>query len=278
MDLGSFARKTKKRPLDDVDLIHCLHAEGAVYRESVGGRVEVVPGQTGRLRALCHESTGLLNSKKVINKFVAALNDVPQYEASPKHRRGEAAVLRLKTHPWDFDIVPAFFTTQGADGRDYFIIPDGDGHWKKTDPRIDRDRVTSVNQGHCGIVLGVIRLAKYWNCRPTMPSMSSYLLETMVVDLYEQPGKTSSEFIDMEFARVLEHVQRCVWWGAQDPKRIEGDINDLSFDERSKISTRAGADLTKAHEAMNFERAGDHKTAISKWGEILGPEFPVYAA
>lgn len=33
------------------------------------------------------------------------------------------------------------------DGRDYYLIPNGDGHWEKTDPRKDRDTVTETNQG-----------------------------------------------------------------------------------------------------------------------------------
>ena len=43
-----------------------------------------------------------------------------------------------------------------------YLIPDGNGNWKKTDPRIDAANVTNLNQQHNGNILKVIRLAKYW--------------------------------------------------------------------------------------------------------------------
>jgi hypothetical protein len=129
------------------------------------------------LRGLCHENSNQLNSRKVINRFVSALKDVPQYEKSELGRNGSAAVLNLKSYTWSFDIVPGFFTTPEADNRTFYIIPDGNGHWMKTDPRIDKEKVTSVNQKHDGNVLNVIRTIKYWNRRATMPSMRPYLID-----------------------------------------------------------------------------------------------------
>jgi hypothetical protein len=61
-----------------------------------------------------------------------------------------------------------------------------------------------------------------------------------------------------------------------DPKGIQGNINNLSWDERTKISNRAGADKQKALEARRLEGAKDHKGSIQKWQEIFGSEFPDY--
>lgn len=184
ISFGSFARRTKKRPLDDVDIMVALSAEGGVYHEFTN-RIEIYVSESAfQLKALCRDDTNILNSRKVINKIISLLDRVPQYEQANIKRNIEAATLKLKSYPWNFDLVPCFLTTKDRLNRNYYLIPDGQGHWKKTDPRIDRNRVTDLNQLHDGNLLNVIRLMKYWNKRATMPSMSSYLIENMILDFY----------------------------------------------------------------------------------------------
>ena len=182
---GSFARRTKIRELDDIDMMICLKAEGSVYHEYPDGIVITVPDSAGRLKKLCDSVANYpnpiyyLNSRKVINAFVAELKSVQQYSSADISRNMEAAVLNLFSYAWSFDIVPCFFTKPDSFERTYYIIPDGQGKWKKTDPRKDRDRVSSINTKHNNNILNIIRTMKYWN-KKTHPvhSMKSYLLET----------------------------------------------------------------------------------------------------
>lgn len=271
---GSFARKTKIRELDDVDLISCLSGDGSYYTE-YGDELRItVPNALSRLRGLCFDGSTTLNSRKVINRFVRALNDVPQYENAAS-RNGEAAVLELKSYPWNFDAVPGFFTAPTIFGRTYYVIPNGQGHWKKTDPRLDRDRVSRVNQAHDQNVLNVIRALKYWNRRPTMPSVGSYLLECMLVDHYEARSEKALT-IQWEVYKALEHVRSAVNLPVQDPKGIQGDINNLDLLERLKISKRAEQDSNKALAALVHEVNGEPEKAINLWAEVFGSEFPTY--
>ena len=143
---GSFARRTKKRPLDDIDMMIALSGDSGSYLE-LTDRIEIyISEPTSRLQALCFDNTNTLNSRKIINKFVSLLSKVPQYERAGIKRNMEAATLNLSSYPWTFDSCTCFFTAKDWSYRDYYIIPDGKGHWKKTDPRIDRKRVQDVNQ------------------------------------------------------------------------------------------------------------------------------------
>lgn len=271
---GSFARKTKIRELDDVDLISCLIGDGSYYTE-YGDELRItVPNTFSRLRALCFDDSDTLNSRKVINRFVKALNDVPQYRDAAS-RNGEAAVLELKSYPWNFDVVPGFFTAPTFTGATYYVIPNGKGHWKKTDPRLDRDRVSLVNQAHDGGVLNVIRSLKYWNRRPTMPSMGSYLLECMLVDHYQGRSEKAIS-VQFEVHKALDYIRSAVSQPVYDPKGIQGDLNDLDYLQRLKISKRAEQDSNKALAALVYEVNGEHEKAINLWIEIFGPEFPTY--
>jgi hypothetical protein len=273
---GSFARRTKTRPLDDIDMMICLHAQGASY-STHPDRLEIQVNPATSLGRFCNEGTNTFNSIKIINKFIQKLALVPQYSSSALKRNGAAAVLSLKSYDWCFDIVPCFMTVQELDLRTYYLIPDGRGHWMKADPRIDRDRVKRINQAHEGNVLNVIRAIKYWNGRPTMPSMSSYLIEAIVLDFYDGRGTIASKFVDVEIAPVLKYISRAVHSIVCDPKGIQGDINSLNYDARVKIANRAAQDHRKASDARRLETTGDYQASINKWREIFGSEFPTYA-
>ena len=201
---GSFERKTKKRPLDDIDIMIGLHAEGATYEE-YGEKIYIsTVNDNSALYRLRFDNSNNINSKRVINKFVSALSDIPQYGSAEIGRKGEVAVLSLSSYPWVYDLVPCFFTSPDAIGNSFYIIPDGDGNWQKTDPRIDRARVTRLEEARGKSMLDVIRLVKFWNRRPTMPSLPSYLLENMVLGYYEQSN--CSDYPDLQFINVIDYI------------------------------------------------------------------------
>ena len=253
-----------------------LSAEGAIYNEFTNKIEITVPESAGKLKALCDDNKNTLNSRKVINKFINLLNQVPQYEKADISRNKEAATLNLISYPWTFDIVPCFFTNKDLFNKDYYLIPDGYGHWKKTDPRLDRDRVTEINQNHDGNVLNVIRLMKYWNQRTMMPSMGSYLIENMILDFYSKKYIKALKYVDLEVIKILEYINTSIFYSVNDPKGIQGNLNHLSYEDQVKISKRAHSDYLIASEAIELEKKGDHKLSIAKWSKIFGLNFPTY--
>ncbi|MBB1268480.1 nucleotidyltransferase [Shewanella sp. SR44-3] len=276
IDFGSFARRTKIKPLDDIDMIITLSANGCTWEESFDGTVYLnTPSDSPEYKDYRHDGTYRLNSRKVINRFVSKLSSLNHYERADLHRNQNAATLKLTSYDWNFDIVPAFFTTEDSAGKTYYIIPDGKGNWMKTDPRLDRQRVTDINQLCNGHVLNAIRAIKYWQRRSTMPSMSSYLLESMVLNHFEAKGE-ATEFIDINVINILGYIKNNIWSSVDDPKGIQGNLNTLTYDDKLKISQKAETDFNTALAAREFEKAGDHETAISEWRKVFGTEFPQY--
>ncbi len=273
---GSFARRTKIRPLDDIDLMIGLSAQGAYYTE-YSDKIEITVNPETNLKSFCNDSTNTLNSIKIVNKIVNKLSDVPQYRNAQIKRNQEAATLNLKSYDWTFDIVPCFFTDIDIyNNRTYYLIPDGKGNWKKTDPRKDRNRAQAINQKHGGYVLNVIRIIKYWNKRPTMPTMSSYLLENLILNYYDNQNNCASQYVDIEIPNIFDYISTNIYYNVNDPKNIQGNINTLSHEERGKISERAKLDYQKSIEARRLENAGEQEKSIKKWTEIFGDKFPKY--
>ncbi len=274
---GSFARGTKIRELDDIDLMIGIHAQGAKYTSYSDPIQIVVPDTPTPLQRYCNAGTHILNSRMVINKFVSALSDVPQYRQAEMKRTLEAATLNLTSYTWCFDIVPCFFTTPEADGREFYLIPDGYGNWKKTDPRKDRDVVGTLNRTHSGNMLKAIRVMKFWNRRRTAPAMSSYLFETLLLRYYlDRIYSTASKWVDVDIPGLLDHISTSVTGPIIDLKGIQGDINALSVTDREKISLKALQDRVVALEARIAETKQDQQESIRKWGQVFGPQFPAY--
>lgn len=268
---GSFSRRTKKRPLDDVDMMFCLNAQGATYNEYAGSEgIDVyVNDDTSNLYRFTNDDNRTLNSVKVLNKFKIELGNIYQYRSSEINTRQEAVRLRLTTRDWSFDIVPCFHTDINQ-----YLIPDGKGKWKKTDPRTDKNRTTTINQANSGRVLNVIRIIKYWNNRPTMPTMPSYLLEVMILNYYEY-RTDASEYIDLEIPKILSYIRDHIYSYVPDPKGFQGDLNVLSAEEKLKIYNRANDDYIKAVEARTAETT-DTAECFRKWRQVFGSSFPEY--
>ena len=270
---GSFARNTKIRPLDDIDLILTFSADGATYSESIlysNTYYIHTDNASQNLKNLSNDN-GYLSSRRLINKLISSLQEIPQYYRAEIHRKQEAATLELLSYEWNFDIVPAFFTV-----NDFYLIPDGNGNWKATDPRVDQARVSSINQKHNGKVLQLIRTLKYWNNRASMPTIPSYLFENIILNFSDLTDNLL-EYIHFNLTIFWYYLKRAIYYEVQDPKGFQGNLNILSHDDRTKISLKADDAYNKALEAINFEvQEKDQKKAINKWREIFSNEFPTY--
>lgn len=272
---GSFARHTKIRPLDDIDLMIGLMADGCYYFEHADKITISTQPETTRLTKYLHDNSDYINSRKIINAFITRLKNVGQYDKAEINRNQEAATLKLKSYDWNFDIVPCFQTKLDTYGRTYYLIPDGRGHWKKTDPRIDRTKIQELNNRFGGNLLNVIRVVKYWQKRPTMPAMGSYLLETMLLSYYDA-RYSCQKWVDIELHDIFTYLASAVYLPVWDHKGIQGDINVLSYDEKTKISARCILDAARVIEARGYESAKNHKASIGIWQDILGNSFPQY--
>ena len=293
INFGSFARKTKIKPLDDIDLIIGLYdsdlqIEGTQWNNMT---LKIKDCCTDKLIINVSDKFSQywgapiyhLNSNKVKNKLVSALQDISQYEKADINARGEAVTLKLKSYTWNFDIVPAFYCFGDTYTKPYYLIPNGNGQWKKTNPKLEQERVSNLNQKFNNVVLSTIRLVKYWNRRGQMPNITSYVLETMVLDYFDQ---TSHVFLnddkyydypDVHFRDALYYISNHIMYSVQDTKGFQGDINTLTYEQKYKIKIRANKDYSKAYNAVYAEmQEKDIQKSMRIWKDIFGDEFPQY--
>lgn len=275
VQMGSFRRHTKIRPIDDIDFIIVFNGAGSTYSSNYGDdSLKInVPKSSDRLHLLTNDDS-TLNSIKLVNQLKKSLSTVSHYENAEIKRNQEAVTLKLKSYSWNFDIVPAFLTASDVEGRSYYLIPDGSGKWKKTDPRIDSKRVTEVNKKRNGEVLKYIRLIKYWNKRSRTPSIGSYLLENLVLnyfDVHDLSVTNQSTLRD-----IFNYLSTSIYSTCPDPKQIQGDLNDLDSDTKMKFSDAAKIAYISANKAISYSIEQDQKMAHVEWKKIFGEDFPNY--
>ena len=111
IQFGSFARKTKCRELDDIDLMIGILGGGATYNSfDAWNNVRIFGNSNVAAQRSCMNMDGTLNSTSVTNRFKKKLETVREYSRSEIRRNGEAVVLNLVSRDWSFDIVPCFQT------------------------------------------------------------------------------------------------------------------------------------------------------------------------
>lgn len=269
INYGSFERRTKIRELDDVDLMFCLGGSGAYYSKFGNEYTIHTPNAGSRLKYL--SDSDILNSRRVVNKFKSSLSTIGQYKSAEINSRGEAATLKLSSYEWVFDIVPCFKTD-----TDIYLIPDGNGNWKPTDPRIDQKRITTANQNNKTLVLQLVRTLKYWNRRNSTYTISSYLFENIIINFVNSKVELNN-YNDINIRDFFYYLSSAILNTVYDPKGFQGDMNTFTYVEKVAISRKADWAYEKANEAVNAElKDKDQKKSINLWGEIFGANFPSY--
>lgn len=264
LPFGSFSRRTKIKPLDDIDQMIGLNGRKLVWNEATTYDEAIIsirdPMDKGIWSQLLNDDNSL-SPIKVLNRFKRMLSNMNGYQNPELNRRQQAVTFQMTSNEWNFDLVPCFHTT-----TDVYLIPSGNGnYWMKTDPRKDQVLATQVNQQHNGRVLEIVRLMKYWNNLNGKKSIpSSYLLEVMLLNFYENRSAywDTCGTLQQEVEKCLQYIKENIYSYVADPKEVEGNINRLDSDVQDKIYARVTQDLENIRYGNYYEDLGEKEQAF----------------
>ena len=266
LNYGSFENGTKILELDDIDIMICIKANYRTYYDLFPNNIIKIIANYYDIyfkNECLDNETIFLNSTKLLNLLKNELAKIDDYEKADIHKNKEAVTLKLKSYKWNFDIVPCFFTMPEYDGREYYLIPDGEGNWKKSDPRIDRENIDKLNETQ----LNIIKLIKYWNKKKKITTMKSYILECMLLEYFNEIKNDIS--IYYMFKKALKYIYENIFCHICDPKNIQGDLNKLNKEERISISEKAKKCYIICNEAINLIERNNYNEAVNKFSEVL---------
>ena len=275
---GSFARKTKCRPLDDIDLLIVLdgsQAEAeAIEHDRYGYELHATAGP---LLPFADALNDRVSSFKILDSVRDHLKDLRDLKADSVNRRLQAVRLQLDFRDWNFDLVPAVPIYRGG-VLDGYLIPNGNGDWWKTDPRLDHQQLDKAVGRHGELILGLIRMVKYWNAS-TSPRLGSYHLETLVMGAMAAEGYLLTSDLPELLETCFERLRKAVFKPCPDPKGMGPDL-DLGVDwlRRTQFSKNARTAEIDAWAANNAAREGETEMAFVWWQRLFGDTFSGYGS
>lgn len=234
--MGSAAKKTIVRPIDDVDVLAVFSDEKGVW-----------------------QSKYRCDSQAFIYRIRQAYAGLSVAQVGT---RGQAVRVMFQTGG-HVDVAPVFIQS-----GDVYYLPNGSGGWLTTAPTVANTWFNSRNTDRGGNLAPLVRLLKKWN-RAHSKHFRSYHLETVAANTFSSLGTNHRLSLERFFVWGQGHLD------VHDPGRQSGSLADyLTWTARTNLKAAMQSAAVRAEKALAVEAAGDHAEAKRLWKIILGSDFP----
>lgn len=243
---GSYARDTKTKPLQDVDVFVVLGTSERKRREK--SPAEILED----FRACLAAKYGHGNVQP--DRHCVTV----EFEKRNKTETQDGRILSI-------DVVPAF------DIGKCFEIPANSFEWMKTDPEIHAEQATKKNKALDGGWIPLVKMIKGWNREASKPIVPSFLIEVMALDLVDGPFNNYADETRRFFAAAADSIERS--W--PDPAGVGPSVsNEMTAFMISGAKAKLREAEKLAARAFRAEQQGQAGEALSLWNAIFGTYFP----
>lgn len=244
---GSYGRRTKTKPLKDIDIFVALGKDEAHRRNA---HPKAILDDLEKCLVDTYGRDQVVRDRRCVTVWFEKRNQT-------QHEDGK--VLSL-------DVVPAF-----TSGSDYEIPDEVLGTWIKTNPATHGDLTTAKNKTLDGNWVPLVKMLKSWNRANGRPIQPSFLVEVMALDLVDGPFNTFPDEARRFFAAAAASIDQA--WA--DPAKLGPPVSDemtLALCEAARQKLRATEVL--AARAFRAEQQGSGAEAVRLWKEVFGEFFP----
>jgi len=246
---GSYARRTKTKPLEDVDIFCVLGPKEQKYKSQQPSKI-LEAFQKALAKGYPNDSVKLQRRSVQIDFGVTSVDD----------DSGEQVM--------SVDVVPAF--TLG----NHYEIPDAKtSSWIKTDPDVHKQLATDSNKAFSEQWVPIVKMLKKWNRTHEKPVTPPFLVEVMALQLLAPPFSGGYPYeLKSFFATAADRIAD-VW---EDPARLGPPVSDQMDSSKVQAARKA---LTEAESlvsrALRLARDGRNGDALQEWRRLFGPLFPL---
>lgn len=229
---GSVSRKTKIKPLDDVDLLYVI---GDAEKQNYEDR-NLITKCPFNFTIEDHEPYTNISSKYLLDKIKGEIKKT--YTRSEISRHNEVVNVYLSSYEVGFDITPAFYITN----MDYYLIPEGSNShfWKRTNPFKGEEIFNRINLEQKGQLRNVIKIIKYWFEKKKIKSPYSYHLECVLCYAFDESKYIYDKLINALYFAFCNINYKNYLKSCPDPSKIgENLTTDLDDDDIKKILIEA---------------------------------------
>ncbi|MCW2539792.1 MAG: hypothetical protein JWN95_1517 [Frankiales bacterium] len=234
--MGSAAKGTIIRPIDDVDVVAIFSNVKDAWRDKYQ-----------------------YDSQAFLYRIKRAYDG---YSVAQVGARGQA-VRVFYDGGGHVDVAPVFIKGDGV-----YHLPSGTGGWILTAPFIANDWFAGRNRDLDYHLAPLVRMLKKWNLAHSK-RLQSFHLETIAAHTFSSVSGNRRVGLQKFFEWGGTHLS------VKDPGEQSGQLNDyLSWQDEQEIKTSFVAASNRALRAIEAEASGDHDEAKRLWRIILGSSFP----
>lgn len=282
---GSFARHTKIWPLDDIDVYLPLDGHNLMFVQNgmrlpytvrTDGVLTSNPLLDGRWMKGLYISSGQL-----INEFSSVLRRHYPKETDVRPN-GEAVSVRMSqggsqsSEGLGYDVVPCFsLSPDDADELDFYLIPNGNDGWIRTNPRLDTLVSSKLQVDNNKTYRKAVKLIKYWNAETLGGVLSSYYIELAIARTFLAKNSSGEQVLSVSLAVALafgavsqafQQGNQQSWINAAPPVE-PGDVSIFNGLVLRQAALEAGW-------AWQLELSGQETEALQTWTKVFGESFP----
>lgn len=251
--VGSYARRTAIRPLNDIDLF--VELDVNVWRERRAAQPLLLLEDVQRALRAC-------------------------YPGSPPATRiqGRSVNIDFAGTGIGYDIIPAFLVPRtGWSTDDIYEIPDRKRQtWIRTNPESHRLACVAANARAGSKLNPLIKAAKCWNRGQANPAgdkpLCSFHLEVMAYSAFvSPPADVRRGLLDL-----LRSLRVQIQWPCPEPAGLGPAVDaDWTRDDRARAAVALDTAVATAERAIEYESRGQHAQACETWRSLLGSTFPL---
>ena len=247
---GSYARWTKTRPLEDVDVFCVLHEDERPYRNKHPRAI------LDRFREVLARRYG--DDRVQVDGMAVTVDFGVAVTADDE---SDDKVMSI-------EVVPAF-----PDGRHYEIPDQSRAIWIKTDPEIHAQLAVDAHKNFQHEWKPVVRMVKKWNRHRGYPVSPSFLIEVMAHQLLVPPFSGGYTYeLKGFFASAADRIHED--WG--DPAALGPEVNgNQPKAQKDAAETALRQAESTSTQAILSARRGRNGDALRAWRSLFGPHFPL---
>jgi hypothetical protein len=175
-----------------------------------------------------------------------------------------------------YDIVPCFrLQPDDASELFFYLMPDGNNGWIRTNPRVDAYVADELQSFHDGLYRKVIKIVKHWNQNQFWNTFKSYYIELAISLRFLELKSAGSpiQSISVGVYVAFEALRAAALAG-----NLSSFIKNAPAVKAPDMNTADHQYLDSIHsimaEAVTREFAGRTADAVANWAIVLGSSFP----
>lgn len=233
--MGSAAKSTIVRPIDDVDVLAIFSNENNAW------------------------SKYRYDSKAFLYRIRRAYDGLSTAQVGA---RGQAVRVFFQGSG-HVDVAPVF-----SYGNNVYGLPNGTGGWINTAPTVANAWFATRNGELNYNLAPLVRLLKKWNGSHSN-RLQSFHLETVAATIFSSLGTDRQEGLQKFFEWAPRHLD------VSDPGGQSGSLSGyLGWASRNEVVQSLSAAADRAAKARAAAARGDHEEAKRLWRIVLGSSFP----